>query len=66
LPTALASASLVPQPTGVLGRSGVGHGNQQETWKDALNLVFNKSNFKPAIFTSHSKVHRTSPTQPFL
>jgi hypothetical protein len=36
--------------------SGVGHSSLQETWKEALDLVFNKSGFKPAIFTSHSKV----------
>ena len=35
--------------------SGVGHAGLQETWKEALHLVFNKSGFKPAIFTSHSK-----------
>jgi len=35
--------------------SGIGYGSAQDTWRDALELVFNKSNFKPILFTSHSK-----------
>lgn len=38
-----------------LFNSGVGYPHAQDEWTDALDIVFNESGFKPALFSSHNK-----------
>ena len=35
--------------------AGIGHGSAGLSWNNALELLFNKSDFKTVLFTSHSK-----------
>ena len=39
----------------VIFNSGLGHGTAGKDWDDALEILFNQSDFKTVLFTSHSK-----------
>jgi len=39
----------------VIFNSGIGHPSAGASWDDALHLLFDKSDFRPVLFTSHSK-----------
>ena len=38
----------------VIFNSGVGYTRNEDTWADALDLMFNKSNWTPVLMTSHN------------